>query len=83
MIEYKRENLNAFPDEIFSLRDLKILHLHKSHLTELSDRFEFCPQLAEVSFYQNDLAKIPDSIFKLKNLQRLNFGDNRISVLSY
>lgn len=43
--------------------------------------FETFPNLEEVDFSCNDLQEVPDAIFRLKNLRKLNLSDNEIVTI--
>lgn len=50
--------------------------------SNLPANIEALTNLADVDLLHNDLQKIPDCIFTLRNIKRLNMSDNSISEIS-
>ncbi|XP_042876156.1 protein flightless-1-like [Penaeus japonicus] len=67
-----------------SLVALQTLHMRKTQRSpsNLPANIEALTNLADVDLSHNDLQKIPDCIFTLRNIKRLNMSDNSISEIS-
>ncbi|PIK45358.1 hypothetical protein BSL78_17779 [Apostichopus japonicus] len=65
--------------QVVSMTQLKTLHLRNTQrsLENMPVSLEMCP-LEDVDLSCNDLPKIPDAIFQLKTLLRLNLSSNNI-----
>lgn len=70
---------SIFPKEIEQFKNIQILYLSDQEFTEVPEFIGNLSFLVELSLAGGLLEKIPDSIFKLKNLKELLLNDNNFS----
>ncbi|XP_051051728.1 leucine-rich repeat-containing protein 40 isoform X2 [Phodopus roborovskii] len=73
--------LNMLPEEITSLRTLKVLHLQHNELTSIPDGFEHLSSLEDLDLSNNRLATVPAGFALLSSLLRLNLASNQLKSL--
>jgi len=70
------------PKALFNLQSLNSLSLNHNQLSTVPDYlFQDCPNLQDLALHHNLISSIPKSLGKLSNLQTLDLGENKISVL--
>lgn len=67
-----------------SLTSLQVLHMRNTQRTVINTpvSLDACAVLSDVDFSQNNLPRIPDVLYTLSTLKRLNLSDNCISEVS-
>jgi Leucine-rich repeat (LRR) protein len=75
MLDLSNNQLTLLPNEIVNLGSLKELILDGNRMTSIP----LLPTLNRLYVSMNKLRSIPDTVWKLQNLQYLDFSDNRIS----
>lgn len=67
-----------------SMTQLRVLHMRNTqrNSTNIPATLDNLVNLEDVDFSTNDLTEVPDALFKLKNLKRLNLADNMIEKIS-
>lgn len=62
------------------MTQLRVLHMRNTQRngSNIPPTLDNLVNLEDVDFSSNDLDAIPDAIFKLKNLRKLNLSDNQI-----
>ncbi|CAF2532295.1 unnamed protein product [Rotaria sp. Silwood2] len=70
--------------QLSSMHSLETLHLSntKRTLNNVPTILELLPNLSDLDLSANDLPAVPDVVYKLKGLKRLNLNDNQISELT-
>ncbi len=69
-------NLSKIPNEIYKLKDLRILRLQKNNLTSLSKKISTFKNLETICLCDNKLTKLPKNLITLKNLTELGLCNN-------
>jgi len=73
--------LDSVPDEIDSLKNLKVLILDQNRISELSESVFKLEKLETLSVGYNQLKTVPADIKKLERLRELNLSGNAITEL--
>jgi Leucine-rich repeat (LRR) protein len=75
----------VFPDEINSLHHLKILDIYWNDINSFPERFYADSNIEELdltSLFKFDFASVLAKIHRLKNLRKLNLGNNQVPMLT-
>jgi Leucine-rich repeat (LRR) protein len=59
---------------VYQLRNLKTLQLYRNNIKNISPKIENLKSLTDLSICENPLIKIPQSLSKLKKLQKIQLG---------
>ncbi len=85
LVHLKLERLGnsiAFPEDIFKLKNLKVLILSDNeNFTTLSSEIKNLKELEKLTLYFNSLESIPEEIGALENLEYLNLKHNDLKIL--
>ncbi len=81
-INLRWNRLVNIPEELCSLKQLKILELNNNNLTDLPIEIAQLEYLEELNLNINNLRKLPEEIIKLNNLKVLNIKNNKYLELS-
>lgn len=73
--------LVELPDEIWELKNLKILKLNDNNLTGISNKIGKLRNLVILNLSNNKLTSLPNEIGYLKYLEELDVSNNQISIL--
>ncbi|KAK0418524.1 hypothetical protein QR680_013613 [Steinernema hermaphroditum] len=76
--------LNHFQlKQLPSLKTLRVLHMRNTHRTldNIPYAFDDLDNLTELDFAENDLPAVPEAVYKLKNLRKLDLSLNKITEL--
>jgi hypothetical protein len=76
-------NLMEIPQEIFSMRRLKILDISRNSVSFIPPGIGRLRQLVYFNAAENDLESLPEQLGRLRKLQILNLSGNRIPVLGF
>uniref|UniRef100_UPI00358E2E38 leucine-rich repeat-containing protein 18-like n=1 Tax=Myxine glutinosa TaxID=7769 RepID=UPI00358E2E38 len=72
--------VNGLPEEIRDLKSLRSLNLGMNALEIVPRLFASLTKLEELSLFDNQLRKLPESVAALPNLKRLNMKGNPLDV---
>jgi len=75
------KDLIELDPRIGELKNLKVLNVSGTNLTELPEEIGNCSKLEEILANASKFKKLPESIGKLKNLNNINFSYNDIDAL--
>jgi len=82
-IIWKRKSLNKFPYALAALKQLKIMRITNSEITEIDDRIADFISLEELHLDYGRLDSIPESILLLPNVKIISFYKNNIISVSH
>ena len=75
------EKLTEVPEEVFKLKNLKILNLGNNNLANVPESIGSLSNLISLDLKENRLIDLPESIGNLSNLTSLYLRDNRLISL--
>jgi len=81
-ISLRWNRLVNIPEELCSLKQLKILELNNNNLTDLPIEIAMLENLEELNLNINNLTKLPEGIVQLEKLKVLNIKNNKYLELS-
>ena len=74
-------NLTSLPQEVATLRELKVLELTNNRFTAFPPTLRKLPDLQTLYLNGNEIREIPEWISRLPNLVFVDLSDNRISTI--
>ncbi|NHM01353.1 hypothetical protein [Flavobacterium difficile] len=79
--EYANPNvvLTSFPKEIETYKNLEILYVINQKIKEIPEFIGNFSKLYEINFSGNQLEKLPNTLFELKNLKKITLRNNNFS----
>ncbi|MCB9763013.1 MAG: leucine-rich repeat domain-containing protein [Alphaproteobacteria bacterium] len=81
LLDLSDQGLEALPEELFELTDLKKLKLSKNRLTELPEAIGALTALEALVLDDNQLTALPDALGDLPKLQLLDLRHNKLQEL--
>lgn len=72
------KDLEVFPEEIFEMKNLKIINLTNNAISSIPEGISELKHLEKLDMMKNNLNELPLSIFEMKTLKRVNVGYNNI-----
>jgi Leucine-rich repeat (LRR) protein len=79
-LDLSNTNLAYLPDDLSTMRFLRILIIKENHLEELPPNISSLVRLEVLDARKNRLRSIPKTLFKLHSLRVLSLGDNSIAM---
>lgn len=73
--------LTSFPQEIFEIKDLAVLHLNNNRIDKIPPEIEKIENLKVLDLSTNNIKEIPSEIGRLHKLRVLDLRGNKISRL--
>ncbi|TKR57749.1 hypothetical protein L596_030409 [Steinernema carpocapsae] len=86
VLKLSNNSLNHFQlKQLPSLKTLRVLHMRNTHRTldNIPYAFDDMDNLAELDFAKNDLPAVPEAVYKLRNLRKLDLSSNKISEMHF
>jgi internalin A len=81
VLDLEGRGLEELPAELFTLTNLKKLHLNNNKLTNLPPEIYGLYNLTDLYLRNNQIKELSGSISQLNQLQRLHLGDNQLAEL--
>ena len=78
VLDLSSTNLDEFPMEILTLKNLKVLFLYNNNIKRLPDEIDKLDQLEFLNAMENELDNLPASIQNIKTLKKLYVAKNNI-----
>lgn len=75
------EKMRSIPPEIGQLKNLRVLNVSGTNLTELPEEIGECLMLEEITANASQFRSIPNSIGQLERLRIINFAYNQIDSI--
>lgn len=72
-------SLKKIPSSVFTLTNLRSLHLNNNNLEIIPDEFDKLPNLRGISLNNNIIKELPKSIYNLKDLTTLALENNELT----
>jgi Leucine-rich repeat (LRR) protein len=74
IIDITGKNLSQIPEEVFSQPSPSEIWLDNNFITEFEDRVFDFRQLVRLSAYNNKISKLPEWLFQMKTMSKLNLS---------
>ena len=82
-INLSNNNLDSFPNEILSFKELRVLNLQNNNISQIPSKISGLQKLKALNLLGNDIRTLPNEIKELKNLRLLIIINNPISIDEY
>ena len=79
---YRFPKLTYIPEEVFELKQIKVLNLSYNKIKQLPESIGNLSNLTKLDLSKNRLSYLPESIGNLSNLTELDLSKNQLSHLS-
>lgn len=80
-LNLSKKGLTEIPEEVFDMKDLKVLRLYGNHLDSIPERIGELANLERLYLGKNDIVYLPNSIGRLKKLEILSIQYNELESL--
>lgn len=80
-LDLSNQSLTEIPEEVYTLKNLRLLNLSQNNITQISDKIGDLTHLKVLNLTENKLTKLPESITNLTQLMVLICAKNQLTNL--